>query len=235
MFMQISDDDPNQFIPYDTRVCGKPMNSQESNFSFGRPEWQQNWTTVNKIFHNEKNIKESKIILDKPYLKANYSTLQFNHDPSKDPFLTSNKRDFKEIHMRPEDRSVLDSKTKNLIRNSKIILGDCPPTLHSVYQYKMKDPKDQIPKYDYSKIHFKYDPYNLHPITQEPIFKDPQCCWGFDYWNKDKNKKYVSNRNTSFINTDYKKVYDPITNRFFKDTVKNFEYSKKVGPVEYIK
>ena len=42
----------------------------------------------------------------------------------------------------------------------------------------------------------------------------------FDYYNKDKDKHYISNRNGAFINNDYKKVWDPITNRFFPGTIR---------------
>ena len=82
-------------------------------------------------------------------------------------------------------------------------------------------PKRPFCKYNYDKIQFKYDQYNLHPITQQPIFKDPDNSWGFDCYNRDKDRKYIANRNMSYINTDYQKVWDPITNRFFYGTLQH--------------
>ena len=40
----------------------------------------------------------------------------------------------------------------------------------------------------------------------------------FDFFNKDKDKWTKIKRNDSFIKTDYKKVNDPISNRFFPET-----------------
>lgn len=218
MFASITE---NPILPHGKRVCGKPVDSQETNFEFGLPEWQQKWTTKYRDYYTEKDLRECKNILDKPYLKPNYSCFEYLDFPSPQPFLTSNMRDFKPIHMTEKDRAVLDENTKNFIRNSKIILGNSPPTNETVYQYKMKAPKDQISRYNYDKIKFKYNPYNLHPITQQPIFKDPENSWGFDYYNQDKDKKYIANPNMSYINTDYRKVWDPITNRYFYGTIRN--------------
>lgn len=122
--------------------------------------------------------------------------------------------------MTDKDRATLDVETKNFIRNSKIILGTVPGHKNTVYQALMIDPKKQHCRFNYDKIHFKYNPYHLDPITQKPIYKDPNFQWGFECYNEVKNKKYISNQNMSYINTDYKKVWDPITNRFFYGTIK---------------
>ncbi len=216
MFASISINPP---CPSGKRVVGKPVEGNNTNYSLGRPEWQQKWETKYQEYFTEKDLHNNREILNQPYLKPNYSGFEYVHFPNKEPFLTSNQRDFKPIHMAEKDRAVLDEKTKNFIRNSKIILGTCPPTKETNYMEVMKDPKDQFCKYNYDKIKFKYDQYNLHPITQQPIFKDPDNSWGFDCYNRDKDKKYIANRNMSYINTDYRKVWDPITNRFFYGTL----------------
>ena len=216
MFASISINPP---CPSGKRVVGKPVEGNNTNYSLGRPEWQQKWETKYQEYCTEKDLHNNREILNQPYLKPNYSGFEYVHFPNKEPFLTSNQRDFKPIHMAEKDRAVLDEKTKNFIRNSKIILGTCPPTKETNYMEVMKDPKDQFCKYNYDKIKFKYDQYNLHPITQQPIFKDPDNSWGFDCYNRDKDKKYIANRNMSYINTDYRKVWDPITNRFFYGTL----------------
>ena len=216
MFASISINPP---CPSGKRVVGKPVEGNNTNYSLGRPEWQQKWETKYQEYFTEKDLHNNREILNQPYLKPNYSGFEYVHFPNKEPFLTSNQRDFKPIHMAEKDRAVLDEKTKNFIRNSKIILGTCPPTKETNYMEVMKDPKDQFCKYNYDKIKFKYDQYNLHPIPQQPIFKDPDNSWGFDCYNTDKDKKYIANRNMSYINTDYRKVWDPITNRFFYGTL----------------
>ena len=218
MFASISQNPP---IPHGKRVVGKPVEGNNTQYTLGLPEWQQKWETKYQEHYTEKDLHNNREILDKPYLKPNYSNFEYVHFPNKEPFLTSNRRDFKPIHMTEKARAVLDEKTRNFIRNSKIILGNSPPTTETVYMNIMKDPKEQISKYNYDKIKFKYDPYNLHPITQQPIFKDPDNAWGFDCYNRDKNKKYIANRNMSYINTDYRKVWDPITNRYFYGTIRN--------------
>ena len=216
MFASISINPP---CPSGKRVVGKPVEGNNTNYSLGRPEWQQKWETKYQEYFTEKDLHNNREILNQPYLKPNYSGFEYVHFPNKEPFLTSNQRDFKPIHMAEKDRAVLDEKTKNFIRNSKIILGTCPPTKETNYMEVMKDPKDQFCKYNYDKIKFKYDQYNLHPITQQPIFKDPDNSWGFDCYNRDKDKKYIANRNMSYINTDYRKVWEPITNRFIYGTL----------------
>ena len=38
-----------------------------------------------------------------------------------------------------------------------------------------------------------------------------------------KNKHYIANKNVSHLNNDYKKVWDPITNRYFVGTIRRYE------------
>ena len=55
----------------------------------------------------------------------------------------------------------------------------------------------------------------VNPITNEIIDKPNHKNWGFEYYNNDKNKKAKSNDMPQVLNTDYKRVYNPISNRFF--------------------
>ena len=121
--------------------------------------------------------------------------------------------------MTDKDRAVLDEKTKNFIRNSKIILGISPPTKETNYLEVMKDPKDHFAsitmiKYNSNMINIIYIP-SLNSLFLRTL------SWGFDCYNRDKDRKYIANRNMSYINTDYQKVWDPITNRFFYGTLQH--------------
>jgi hypothetical protein len=55
----------------------------------------------------------------------------------------------------------------------------------------------------------------INPITNEIIDKPSNKNWGFEYFNKDKDKKLRSNDKPQVLNYDYTKVYNPITDRFF--------------------
>jgi len=156
------------------RVYYTPLNSNRVNFTFGRPEWQQKYSTTTGEFHCNKKLTDNRIILDKEYLKPNYSGFKLIHFPQKKPFLTSNARDFISFNIKPEERSKLNEERLNFLKNSKIKMGEHNPENKSIYGYLFEDPKKQTPRFNYDKIHFKYDPYNLHPITQEPIWKDPK-------------------------------------------------------------
>jgi len=79
----------------------------------------------------------------------------------------------------------------------------------------LNDPKDQKYKFNFEKVHFKYEPTNVHPITSELIVKKTDNNWAFDYWNKDKSKHSVSNDKPQVLVYDLRKIRDPITNRFF--------------------
>ena len=209
------------------RVYGIPLKSNRHNFDFGRPEWQQKLATTTRTYHDPKNLYGNREILDKEYLKSNYSGFKLIHFPQKKPFLTSNARDFVPFILKDEEKSKLNEEQLKFLKESKIKMGEHKPENKSMYGYLFEDPKKQTPRFDYNKIHFKYNPYNLHPITQEPIWKDPNRMNPFDYYNKDKDKHYITNRNISFINTEYRKVWDPITNRFFPGSVRCFSENQK--------
>ena len=205
---------------------GIPLKSFKVNFTLGRPEWQQSYTTTSREFHNLKKLAGNRAILDNEYLKPNHSNFKLIHFPQKKPFLTTNARDFVPIQMKEEDKSKLNQENIKFLRASKIILGDHIPEAHSMYGYIYEDPKKQSSRYQYDKVKFRYDPYNLHPITQKPIWKDPNNMNPFDYYNKDKDKHYVTNRNVPFINTEYKKIWDPITNRYFPGSLRCMSETK---------
>ena len=224
MFSTISE---NKGKPDSKRVCGLPLKSYKSNFSFGLPEWQQKITTTNRELHCPKKLTGNREILNKEYLKPNHSGFKLIHFPQKKPFLTSNSRDFIYFNLKDEEKSKLNVEKLKFLRESKIKMGEHIPESKSIYGYLFEDPKKQIPRFDYTKINFKYVPYNLHPITQVPIWKDPKRMNPFDYYNKDKDKHYITNRNVSFINTEYRKVWDPITNRYFPGSLRSLSENKK--------
>ena len=210
------------------KVYNTPLNSNKVNFTFGLPEWQQKYITTTNEFYNQKKLTGNRIILKKDYLIPNYSGFKLIHFPQKSPFLTSNKRDFIEHKRKEEEKSKLNQTQLKLLRESKIEKGDYKPERKTIYGYLYEAPNKQISRFNYDKISFKYNPYNLQPITQEIILKDPKRMNPFDYYNKDKDKHYVTNKNVPFINTEYKKVWDPITNRYFPGSVRNFSQSKKI-------
>ena len=211
-----------------------PINSNKTNFIFGLPEWQQKYTTTTQEFFTQKNIKGNRLILDKEYLSPNYSGFKLIHFPQKEPFLTSNKRDFVEFKRKEEEKSKLNEKQLKFLRESKIEIGNYKPERKSMYGYLFEDPKKQISRYDYKNINFKYNPYNIHPITQELIFKDPTKMNPFDYFNKDKDKHYITNKKVPYINTEYQKVWDPITNRYFPGSVRCFSFNQnRQKKIEY--
>ena len=205
----------NRKVPGGKRTFDSIMCSNKSSFSFGLPEWQQSYTTTSKIFHSKKNLKDNIAILDKDYLKPNFSGFKLIHFPQAKPFLTSNRRDFIKYSITDDEKSKSNVEQIKHLRRSNIEMGEYIPEKLSMYKFLHNDPKDQVPRFDYNKIKYKYNLYNLHPITQEQIIKDPNRMNPFDYFNRDKNKRYVTNHNLPYINTDYKKVWDPITNRFF--------------------
>lgn len=43
-------------LPSKTIFIGNPIKSNEHNYSIGRPEWQQNWTTTTKTNYTEKDV-----------------------------------------------------------------------------------------------------------------------------------------------------------------------------------
>ena len=224
MFCTISE---NKGRKESIRVYKTPLNSNRVNFSFGLPEWQQKYSTTTNTFYTKKNLKGNRLTLDKEYLSPNYSGFKLIHFPQKEPFLTSNKRDFIEYKRKEEEKSKLNLAQLKFLRESKIETGNYKPEKKSMYGYLYEKPSKQIWRFDYDKINFKYNPYNLHPIRQEPILKDPKRMNPFDYYNKDKDKHYTTNNNIPFINKEYLKVWDPITNRYFPGSLRNFSTKQK--------
>ena len=209
------------------RVYKQPLNSNKVNFSFGLPEWQQKYSTTTNEFYTKKKLTGNREIINKEYLKSNYSGLQLIHFPQKEPFLTSNKRDFKIYNRTKEEKSKLNEEQIKFLRTSKIETGLYKPEKKSLYGYLYEEPKKQISRFNYDKINFKYIPFNLNPITSELIKKDPKKMKPFDYYNKDKDKHYITNKNIPFINTEYLKVWDPITNRYFPGSLRSFSNNNK--------
>ena len=221
MFKTISINPP---IRQGKKKINRIIDSQKVNFSFGRPEWQQKIQSTSRIFHDVKRLNDNTMILDKNYLKRNYSQVDIQNYPSDKPFMTSNMRDFKTLNLKSESEIKSEfefvKKRMKFIRSSHIKLGEYRPEKKSMYNYNYIAPVDQKCRFNYNKINFRYNPYNIDPITQQLIWKNPKRMNGFDYFNKDKDKRYVIKRNDSFINTDYTKVYDPITNRYFPGTLR---------------
>ena len=71
--------------------------------------------------------------------------------------------------------------------------------------------KNENSRFNYDKINFNINEYNLYPITQEFTIKDPKRMNHFYYYNKDKDDHYITNKNIQYINKEYLKVWDPIT------------------------
>ena len=49
----------------------------------------------------------------------------------------------------------------------------------------------------------------------------------FDYYNKDKDKHYITSKNIPFINKEYLKVWDSIINRYFQSSLRSFSNNNK--------
>ena len=102
------------------RVYGVPLRSNRVNFTFGRPEWQQKLATTHNHFYDLKDLKGNREILDKPYLKRDYSGFKLIHFPQKRPFLTSNARDFVPIQMKEEDKAKLSDERLHFLKSSRV-------------------------------------------------------------------------------------------------------------------
>ena len=46
-------------LPTNTIFIGKPINSNEHQYSIGRKEWQQNYTTENRMKYTEKDLRNN--------------------------------------------------------------------------------------------------------------------------------------------------------------------------------
>ena len=217
MFRSISVNNPTK---HGKKIFNCITDNQKVNFSFGRPEWQQEFKSTSRIYHDIKKLTDNTMKLNKDYIKRNYSQFDMYNFPQENHFMTSNERDYKTIPLKtgPQIKSELElvQKRMKFIRSSHINLGDYIPEKETTYRFNYNEPKDQKPRYDFNKVNFKFNPYNINPITQELIWKDPNRMNGFDYYHKDKDKRYVIRRSYPIYNNkDYTKVFDPITNRYF--------------------
>ena len=210
----------NPFL-HKERIVERPQQKNDTTGAFGFPEWQQPFLSTHRALFTPKDYLQSKVILDKEYLKPGFSHIKLNLNPKEQTYLTTNRRDHKYIKMNKEDRVFLSKEKIDFIRNSKITFGNDPRVKNSIYNSLMINPSNMTPRYDYDKIKFHYDEYNIHPITGIPVWKNPKKMLPFDYFNLNKDKHYIAARNISYINSDYKKVWDPITNRYFVGTTRN--------------
>jgi hypothetical protein len=83
---------------------------------------------------------------DREYLKNNFSNFEYKHFPSKQPFMTSNMRDFKEIEIYENTSKKKSNKEKSsLINASQVVLGEytskCNPK--STYEDLYNNPKER--------------------------------------------------------------------------------------------
>jgi hypothetical protein len=164
------------------RIVERPQQSNQSQFDLGNPDIKYKIQSTHRDLYTPKPLNGNRAVLNKPYLKPNYSGFQLKLFPQEKPFLTSNLRDFTYKKLRNEDKAILDEKTKNFIRNSKIDFGNYIQPKESIYQCLMINPKQMKPRFDYDKIQFHYDPYNIHPITGLPVWKDAGKMFPFDYF-----------------------------------------------------
>ena len=214
MFRTISSNDIRK---QGKKQYNQSFNAQKVNYSIGRPEWQQDIKSTSQIFFDKKDLRNNRYILNKKYLNKFYSQVDLYHSKQKYPFLTSSARDYHELKINTEAKAEHEEakKRKKFIQESHIILGDWEPEKKSMYNYNYVAPLSQKLRFNYDKIKFRYDIYNKNPITGELVWKNPKGMYPFDYFNVNKNKRYIIKRNNSSINTDYSKVYSPITHRYF--------------------
>ena len=154
----------NPFL-HKERIVERPQQKNDTTGAFGFPEWQQPFLSTHRALFTPKDYLQSKVILDKEYLKPGFSHIKLNLNPKEQTYLTTNRRDHKYIKMNKEDRVILPKEKIDFIRNSKITFGNDPRVKNSVYNSLMINPNNMIPRYDYDKIKFHYDEYNIHPIT----------------------------------------------------------------------
>lgn len=87
--------------------------------------------------------------------------------------------------------------------------------LKSQYASQHNNPNEQIARFNYDKVEFKYDRHMINPITNEIIYKPTNNNWGFEYFNRDKDKKLRSNDKPQVLINDFRRVYNPVTNRYY--------------------
>ena len=221
MFRTISQNGP---MKHGKKQFVQSLDAQKVNFKLGRPEWQQEIKTTSQIFYDKKRLTDNRCILKSKYLNRYYSQVDLYHSKQKYPFLTSNARDYHILELKSDTDVKAENeeakRRKKFIQESHIKFGEWEPEKKSMYSYNYIAPIAQKLRFNYDKIKFKYNKYNLNPITGELIWKNPKKMYPFDYFNIDKNKRYIIHRNNSYINDDYKKVYSPITHRYFIGTLR---------------
>lgn len=216
-------------LPSNTVLIKKPLNSNEHHYSIGREQWQQTYTTVARMSYTEKDLRNNHIELNKPYLFPNHSNFEIGmFTNTKGLYQTSNKNDFHPVGMTLEEKEKFQ---KNFLKEKTDLKGiDDNAKNETIYQLMMQNPKLQKKEFDYDSIKFKYNDKITDTITQEEKKKDPNACWGFDYYNREKNKgirdiELTSGSTNAALDKKRRKkkykgkvkqVWDPIANRFFE-------------------
>ena len=214
-------------LPTNTIFIGKPINSNEHQYSIGRKEWQQNYTTENRMKYTEKDLRNNHANLDdKIYLIPNHSNFEIGMN-NQHLLQTTNKNDYIPASMTNEEKEIFQQKfiPKNFHDE---LIDDNYQNRESIYKMSMINPKEQKINFDYDQVHFKTDKYVFDTITQEQKLKDKNC-WSFDYYNQDKNNDHqrvpyqirsinarldIRRRHKGYIGN--KQLWDPIANRFFQ-------------------
>lgn len=216
-------------LPSNTVIIKKPLESNEHHYSIGREQWQQTYTTVAKMSYTEKDLRNNHIELNKPYLFPNHSNFEIGmFTNNKNTFQSTNKNDYLPSNISQKEKENFQ---KNFLKEKTELKGINDSTKNeSIYQLMMQNPKLQKPNFDYDSIKFKYNEYITDTITQEEKKKDPASCWGFDYYNREKNKGHINvpftsdstnnaierKRHKKKFKGKIKQVWDPIANRFFE-------------------
>ena len=134
-------------------------------------------------------------------MKRNYSQVVIQNYPISNRFLTSNLKDYKHLNLKSDSEikseSELVKKRIKFICSIHINLGVNKPEKQSMYNYNFIVPINHKQRFDYSKINFRYNSYNIDPIIQKLGWKYIKRMNGFDYFSKD--KRYKINKNNSFI------------------------------------
>ena len=224
MFRNLS---KNKIIPKGKKVFSNNLPTNKVNFSFGCPEWQQKYISTTKDFYNRKKLIGNREIIEKDYLKPGFSNFELVHFPNKKPFMTSNIRDFKNHNIKQKDIPRLSEERLKFLRESEIQFGDHKQETLSFYGYFYRHPKKAKSRFNYDKVNFTYNKYYVNPITQDLLEKEPKKMNPFDYYNKDKDKHYVSSKFMPFINGEFMKVWDPITNRYFPGSLRFYEKNSR--------
>ena len=160
-------------------------------------------------------MNDNRVVLSgKPYLKNNFSNFEHIHFPSKQPFLTSNKRDFKEQELYEQCKSHVKKNKSSFVNASHIVLGESSVQTSSTYRNIHNNPSDQISRFNYEKIKFKNPEYRIDPLTATEVGVNLHNNWGFEYFKNEKPKRYVSNDKNMMEDRKYNKIFDPITNRY---------------------